>query len=53
MAGMLKNRRLARAIADVGLHKLKTYLEHKAQWYARETRVIDRWFPSTKTCSAC
>jgi len=28
-------------------------LEYKAQWYGRDLIAIDRWFPSSKTCSAC
>lgn len=53
VSGMLKNRKLSKAIADVGLHELKRQLEYKADWYGKEITVIDRWFPSTKTCSCC
>jgi putative transposase len=51
--GMMKNRKLSKAIADVGLFELKRQLSYKAQWYGKEITVIDRWFPSTKTCSCC
>jgi putative transposase len=51
--GMLKNRRLARAIADASWTQLRQMLEYKAAWYGREVITIDPWFPSSKTCSAC
>lgn len=51
--GMMQNRKLSKAVADVGLHELKRQLEYKANWYGKEITVIDRWFPSTKTCSCC
>jgi putative transposase len=51
--GMMQNRKLSKAIADVGLFELKRQLEYKAQWYGREITVIDRWFPSTKMCHVC
>ena len=51
--GMLGNRKLARHIADVGFHEIRRQLEYKAELYGTELLVVDRWFPSTKTCSAC
>ena len=50
---MVKNHSLARAISDAAWRELRTMLEYKAEWYGRELVVIDRWFPSTKTCSQC
>jgi len=51
--GMLRNRCLSKAVADSGLSELRRQIEYKAQWYGRDIVVIDRWAPSSKTCSAC
>lgn len=53
VSGMLKNRKLSKAVADVGIFELNRQLKYKAAWYGKEIVVIDRWFPSTKKCSAC
>jgi putative transposase len=53
VAGMVRNRRLARAISDCGWGEFRRQLEYKCQRYGRELVVIDRWHPSSKTCSAC
>ncbi|WP_433228063.1 RNA-guided endonuclease InsQ/TnpB family protein [Actinomadura formosensis] len=53
VAGMVANHSLARAISDAAWRDLRTMLEYKADWYGRELVVIDRWFPSSKTCSEC
>ena len=50
---MLRNHALAKAISDVGWGELVRQLEYKAQWYGRTLIKIDRWYPSSKTCSAC
>ncbi|WTZ28325.1 transposase [Microbispora sp. NBC_01389] len=50
---MVKNHSLARAISDASWRQLRSMLEYKARWYGRELVVIDRWFPSSKLCSAC
>ncbi|MGY5858709.1 MAG: RNA-guided endonuclease TnpB family protein [Candidatus Thorarchaeota archaeon] len=53
VSGMLKNRRLARAIADVGFYEFRRQLEYKCQWYGSELIVVSRTFPSSKLCSRC
>ncbi|WP_067793054.1 RNA-guided endonuclease InsQ/TnpB family protein [Actinomadura formosensis] len=50
---MVANHSLARVISDAAWRELRSMLEYKADWYGRELVVIDRWFPSTKTCSQC
>ena len=50
---MVKNRSLARAISDASWSELRRMLEYKADWYDREVIAIDRWYPSSKTCSDC
>jgi putative transposase len=51
--GMLANRRLARAIGDVGMHEFRRQLTYKATMTGAKIVVVDRWFPSSKTCSCC
>ncbi len=53
VAGMLRNRRLARHIADAGFAELRRQLAYKTRWNGGALAVADRWFPSSKTCSAC
>ncbi|MFG3698275.1 RNA-guided endonuclease InsQ/TnpB family protein [Micromonospora sp. NPDC047620] len=50
---MLRNHRLARAISDAAWSDLRNMLEYKAAWYGRTVIAVDRWLPSSKTCSAC
>jgi putative transposase len=50
---MVKNHSLARAISDASWRELRSMLEYKAAWYGRTLLVVDRWFPSSKLCSAC
>ncbi len=53
VSGMLKNRKLARAIADVGFYEFRRQLEYKCQWYGSQLVVSPRTFPSSKLCSRC
>jgi putative transposase len=53
VAGMMKNRRLAKAIGDASFGELRQQIQYKAGWYSREVVVIDRWAPSSKACSGC
>ena len=50
---MVRNRRLARAISGCGWGEFRRQLAYKCERYGRRLVVIDRWYPSTKTCSAC
>ncbi|MFE0152503.1 RNA-guided endonuclease InsQ/TnpB family protein [Nonomuraea sp. NPDC059007] len=50
---MVKNHSMARAISDVSWREFRTMLEYKAAWYGRTLVAVDRWFPSSKLCSAC
>jgi putative transposase len=49
----VRNRKLARAISDCGWGEFRRQLEYKCERGGRELVVIDRWYPSSKTCSAC
>lgn len=51
--GMVKNHRLAKHISDVSFGTFRAMLEYKALWHGKEVVAIDRFFPSSKRCSAC
>jgi len=51
--GMVKNHKLAQAINDVSWGTLVSMLTYKCKWNSRELVVIDRFYPSSKTCSFC
>ena len=53
IAGMLANHRLASAIADAAWAELARIIGYKQQWRGGQVLPVDRWFPSTKTCSRC
>jgi putative transposase len=53
VTGMLANRRLARAVADQGFYTARQMLGYKTVWNSGRLVVADRWYPSSKTCSAC
>ena len=53
VSGMVRNRRLARAISDAGMAGFLTKLEYKCGWYGAEYLKADRWYPSSKLCSHC
>jgi putative transposase len=50
---MVRNRYLARAISDCGWGEFRRQLAYKSQRYGRKLVVVSRWYPSSKTCSAC
>jgi putative transposase len=53
VAGMTRNRRLARAIADQGFGQARQMLAYKTAWNGGTLVTADRWYPSSKTCSRC
>ena len=50
---MVKHPTLAKAISDVGWGEFVRMLDYKATWYGRTLVRIDKWYPSSKRCSAC
>ncbi|WP_293079157.1 transposase [Okeania sp. SIO3B5] len=53
VSGMVKNRKLAKAISDLGWRQFRTLTEAKCEKYAREFRTISRWEPTSQKCSNC
>jgi len=51
--GMLKNRRLAKALSDASFGEILRQLEYKAAWHGATLIKADRFFPSSKACSGC
>jgi putative transposase len=50
---MIGNHPLAKAISDAAWSELRRMLQYKCTWYGRDLVVVDRWLPSSKTCSTC
>jgi putative transposase len=53
VSGMLKNNKLAQAIADCGFHEFRRQLEYKCEKFGSQLIVASQWYPSSKTCSCC
>ncbi|NES08133.1 MAG: IS200/IS605 family element transposase accessory protein TnpB, partial [Okeania sp. SIO2F4] len=53
VSGMVKNRKLAKAISDLGWRQFRTLTEAKSEKYGKEFRVINRWEPTSQKCSCC
>ena len=53
VAGMVKNRRLAKAVSDAAFGEFRRQLEYKTARSGAALHVVDRWYPSSKTCSKC
>lgn len=51
--GMLRSKLHSRSVSDVAWGEFVRMLWYKSAWYGRNLVKIDRWFPSTKTCSCC
>jgi putative transposase len=43
----------ARAIHDVAFSEVRRQLTYKSAWYGKILETVDRWYPSSKTCSEC
>ena len=53
ISGMIKNHKLSKSIADASFSELRRQLEYKCSWYEKELIIINRFYPSSKTCSNC
>jgi putative transposase len=53
VAGMLKNHVLAQAVSDSNFGEIRRHIEYKARLYGCHVVTVDRWYPSSQTCSAC
>ncbi len=51
--GMKRNRKLARAISDVGMGEFRKQIEYKSLWNGEMLLFADQFFPSSKTCHCC
>lgn len=51
--GMVKCHNLAKSVSDAAMRQFRTTLEYKQTWAGGEIKLVDRWYPSSKTCSAC
>ena len=49
----MKNHKLSQSLSDVGLGMFYSMLEYKCEWNDKQFVKIDRFFPSSKTCSKC
>ena len=53
VSGMMKNKHLSKAVASQKFYEFRTKLQAKCRENGIELRVVDRWFPSSKTCHCC
>jgi putative transposase len=53
VSGMMQNRKLSKAIQDVGFYEIKRQLEYKAKRYGVHLQFADPFYPSSKLCSCC
>jgi putative transposase len=51
--GMVQNHTLARAISDAGLGEFRRMVAYKCEWYGRELRLADRFYPTSRCCFDC
>ncbi len=53
VSGMMANHKLAKAVGSMGFYEFRRQLEYKCELYGSSLTIVDRWFPSSKTCSLC
>ena len=53
VSGMMKNRHLAKAVQQQKFYQFRQILTQKCAENGIELRIVDRWFPSSKTCNCC
>ena len=53
VSGMMKNKHLSKAVASQKFYEFKTKLQAKCKENGIELRIVDRWYPSSKTCHCC
>jgi putative transposase len=50
---MLKNRKLSKSLSDASFGEIRRQFEYKSKWYGFDLKIVDKFFPSSKTCSCC
>ena len=53
VSGMVKNHNLAKSISDSSFREIRRQLEYKCKWNGKNLLVVDRFYPSSKTCNSC
>lgn len=53
VSGMLANHKLASSVVDSGFYEFRRFLTYKSPIYGTVVELVDRWYPSSKTCSSC
>jgi putative transposase len=53
LIGVMANRKLAKAVQDMGFYEFRRQMEYKTKLYGSKLVIVDRWMPSSKTCSNC
>ena len=51
--GLMRNHKLSESISEMNFGEFRKMLEYKAKWYNRTLVFVDRFYPSSKTCSCC
>lgn len=53
VSGMIANHKLSEAISSLGFYEFRRQLTYKERFYGTSVELVDRWYPSSKTCSCC